>query len=81
MDSLMLSTLVIAYNRESFSCIQGVANFFCQIIPIVVWKEIWATFQKEHIKCLLVEDIIKHRLIETLKELKIGNSNEGTRET
>ena len=46
-----------------------------QLVPRKVWKLVYEQFLREHPGSKFVEDTLKDRLLETLKELKTGTSN------
>ena len=71
----MLSLLVSLYTTHFATYSSGRTNV-TQLVPGKVWKLVYEQFLREHLRSKFVEDTLKDRLRETLKELKIGTSNE-----
>ena len=74
-DSHVLSSLVSSYTAHFATYSSGRTNV-TQLVPEKVWKLVYEQFLREHSGSKFVEDTLKDRLRETLKELKIGTSNE-----
>ena len=74
-DSIVLSSLVSSYTTHFATYSSGRRNV-TQLVPGKVWKLVYEQFLREHLGSKFAEDTLKDRLRETLKELKIGTSNE-----
>ena len=73
--SVVLSSLVVAYTTHFAAYSRGKTSV-SQLVPRKVWKLVYDQFLCEHHGCKFVEETLKDRLRETLKELKTGTSNE-----
>lgn len=51
-------------------------NRVVQFIIVSMWKQLYINYQMTYLNSYLVEETLKHRLRNILKELKIGISNE-----
>ena len=74
MDSIVFSSLVSLYTTHFATYNSGRTNV-TQLVPGKVWKLVYEQFLREHPGSKFVEDTLKDKLREILKELKIGTSN------
>ena len=74
-DFAVLSSLVAAYTTHFVAYSRGKTSV-TQLVPGKVWKLVYNQFLFEHLGSKFVEETLKDRLWETLKELKTGTSNE-----
>jgi hypothetical protein len=49
-----------------------------QLIPNVIWISMCVNYQAKYSNSMFVKGTLKDRMHDVLKELKIGNSNEGS---
>jgi aldehyde:ferredoxin oxidoreductase len=76
MESLHLDTMFTFYNVH-FATYNMNKKQTIQLIPNAMWKDAYAEYLKEYSNSSFVEETLKDRLCDTLKELKTKNSNEG----
>lgn len=78
--SIHLSTLVAAYNVHFPLYCEGRTKV-SQVIPVIVWRNVYLEYQKVYPVSPFQEETLKERLRESLKELETGTSNEKNSET
>ena len=74
-ESLYLNCMVSTYNQFFASYSINWKNM-SQLIPCLVWKNVYEHYCKQFPNSQLKKETLKDKLRETLKELKIGTSNE-----
>ena len=74
-DSLHLSCLVASYNVHFAKYCKG-RKQVTQLVPSIVWKEVFKEYKEHYSNSPFVEETLKDRLRETLKEIKTGTSND-----
>jgi hypothetical protein len=74
-DSLHLSCLVASYNVHFAKYCKG-RKQVTQLVPSLVWKEVFKEYKEHYTNSPFVEETLKARLRETLKEIKTGTSND-----
>jgi hypothetical protein len=74
-EFIQLSTMVTSYNLyfENYSI--GKKQMIW-LIFIAMWEQIYINYQVIYLNSIFVEETLKDYLGDTLKELKIGTSNE-----
>jgi hypothetical protein len=72
---IRLNTMVILYNLH-FANYNLDKKQITQLIPTIMWKQIYIDYQVIHLDSYIVKKTLKDKLQDILKELKIRASNE-----
>ncbi len=75
MQSSQLNTMCATYNHY-YVIYNKNKTKATQLIPSIMWKDVYVANKVEYPKSKFQEEILKERFWETLRELKIGTSNE-----
>ncbi len=67
--------MVASYNKHFSNYNMGEKQVI-QLILVVVWKQVYIYYQLHHPYLVFVEENLKDRLHDSLKEFKIGTSHE-----
>jgi hypothetical protein len=70
-----LNTMATSYNKHFSNYNMGKKQVI-QLIPVIVWKQVYINYQLHHLDLVFVEEILKDYLHDNLEEFKIGTSNE-----
>ncbi len=67
--------MATSYNKHFSNYNMGKKQVI-QLIPVIVWKQVYINYQLHHLDLVFVEEILKDYLHDNLEEFKIGTSNE-----